>query len=125
LYEDAIKGWLAMQNDSSAIPLLTEHEWDAIRLFAAWLAKFRAATTKMSPSKQMTLSAVHAVFQDLQNKLKMHLSTLSPFTPPELVAGLTAAHRKLSDYYYKFDQLPYYIWACCVYFSFKMFISRL
>ncbi|KAJ6583629.1 hypothetical protein DFH09DRAFT_1076031 [Mycena vulgaris] len=34
-------------------------------------------------------------------------------TPPELVEGLTYAHCKLNhgDYYYKYDQSPFYIWA--------------
>ncbi|KAJ6523177.1 hypothetical protein B0H19DRAFT_1085801 [Mycena capillaripes] len=39
------------------------------------------------------------------------LSALPLNSDPELVDGLKKAHRKLSDYYYKFDQSPFYIWA--------------
>jgi len=28
-------------------------------------------------------------------------------------AGLLNAHKKLSDYYYKYDQSPFYTWATC------------
>ncbi|KAJ7605042.1 hypothetical protein DFH06DRAFT_1068052, partial [Mycena polygramma] len=35
-------------------------------------------------------------------------------TPSVLRNGLVEAHRKLSDYYYKFDQSPHYTWAALI-----------
>jgi hypothetical protein len=107
--------WIAMQNDVS-IPIITENEWKAIQLIESWLSKFRVATLKMSTTKQITLSVVHAIFLDLQSHIKDQLSDLPDNTPVELVDGLIAAHQKLSDYYYKFDKMPYYIWAACMCF---------
>ena len=31
--------------------------------------------------------------------------------PFKIRDGLIDTHKKLSDYYYKFDQLPFYTWA--------------
>ncbi|KAG5649577.1 hypothetical protein H0H81_003023 [Sphagnurus paluster] len=57
------------------------------------------------------LSTTHAIFRGLQAVIKDALSDLPIDTSPKLVAGLTDAHRKLSDYYYKFDESPLYTWA--------------
>jgi hypothetical protein len=53
--------------------------------------------------------STHSIFSGLQKTLKDKLTALPPNSDPELVDGLTKAHRKLSDYYYKFDQSPFYI----------------
>ncbi|KAJ7579580.1 hypothetical protein C8J56DRAFT_1059184 [Mycena floridula] len=39
------------------------------------------------------------------------IKELPPFTDDTLKDGLINAHRKLSDYFYKFDQSQYYTWA--------------
>ena len=36
-------------------------------------------------------------------------------TLPRIKASLLEAHRKLSDYYYKYDQSPFYTWAACMF----------
>ena len=36
---------------------------------------------------------------------------------PNIKAALIKAHRKLSGYFYKFDELPYFLWATCKLFS--------
>jgi hypothetical protein len=51
--------------------------------------------------------STHSIFSGLQKTLKDKLTALPPNSDPELVDGLTKAHRKLSDYYYKFDQSPF------------------
>jgi hypothetical protein len=93
---------------------LTAHDWDGIVLVAEWLKQFRHATTEMSTTKLPMLSSTHATFRGLQKHLKTVISTLLPNdTAPEIKTGLLDAHRKLSDYYYEFDQSPLYIWAAC------------
>lgn len=57
------------------------------------------------------LSLTHSTFRGLQKTLKDKLAALPNDAPPELVEGLNKAHRKLSDYYYKYDQSPFYMWA--------------
>jgi hypothetical protein len=63
------------------------------------------------------LSSTHSIFRGLQKTLKEKLTALPKDAPTELVEGLTKAHRKLSDYYYKYDQSPFYIWAARKCFS--------
>lgn len=65
----------------------------------------------MSATKKPMLSTTHAIFRGLQDNLRHILKELPNSVPPELKAGLTDAHRKLSDYYHKFDESPYYTWA--------------
>ena len=57
------------------------------------------------------LSMTHAIFRGLQDDLKDSLSQLPQSAPPILKSSLIKAHRKLSDYYTKLDESPYYIWA--------------
>jgi hypothetical protein len=54
------------------------------------------------------LSTTHAIFCGLQEHLQSVLCELSDEAPPQLRGGLLAAHRKLSDYFYKFDDSPFY-----------------
>jgi hypothetical protein len=56
-------------------------------------------------------SRADAIFRGLQEQIKEILTNLPPTTARELVLGLMDAHRKLSDYYYKFDEPPLYTWA--------------
>ncbi len=59
------------------------------------------------------LSTMHMIFRELQAHIKQTYSELPSSTDSKIKAGLLDAHEKLSDYYYKFDQLPFYIWATC------------
>ncbi|KAF9022526.1 hypothetical protein BDZ89DRAFT_891851, partial [Hymenopellis radicata] len=88
---------------------LTSREWEGIRQVSDWLKQFRHATTEMSTTKKPMLSSTHATFRGLQKHLQNVLAHLPDDTPPEIKKGLLNAHRKLSDYYYKFDQSPLYI----------------
>jgi hypothetical protein len=90
---------------------LSEEEWDAISLVTSWLKSFRSTTTQMSATKTPMLSTTHAIFRGLQSDIQDILRSLPDTTAPELKKGLTDAHLKLSDYYYKFDESPYYLWS--------------
>ena len=65
----------------------------------------------MSTTKHATLSYVHAVFKGLQEHVRDALRNLPNSASSTLRSGLIKAHQKLSDYYYTFDESPYYIWA--------------
>ena len=65
----------------------------------------------MSRTKEPTLSTVHAIFRGLQEHIRTIISQLPPTVSPKLREGLIAAHTKLSDYYYKSDESPFYTWA--------------
>ena len=86
-------------------------DWDAISQVSGWLKYFRAATTEMSRTKEPMLSTVHAIFRGLQEHIRSILQDLPDKAPTQLRTGLTEAHRKLSDYYYRSDESPYYTWA--------------
>lgn len=90
---------------------LTDGDWDSIILVTGWLKSFRTATTLMSTTKRPMLSYTHAIFRGLQEDLRLSLKQLPFSTPSVLRNGLLEAHRKLSDYYYKMDQSPFYTWA--------------
>ncbi|KAJ7199395.1 hypothetical protein GGX14DRAFT_373053, partial [Mycena pura] len=90
---------------------LTMQDWDAITLVSDWLLNFRTATSQMSTTSRAMLSSTHMTFRGLQKTLKEKLTTLPEGSPAELVEGLTNSHLKLSNYYYKYDQSPLYIWA--------------
>ena len=86
-------------------------------MVASWLKAFRSATTQMSSTKTPTLSHVHAIFRELQDKLKDILCALPNLVSPNIKKGLMDVHRKLSDYYYKFDESPFYTWAARTYYT--------
>jgi hypothetical protein len=65
----------------------------------------------MSTSKESTLSATHAIFRGLQEHIQGIYRNLPGATPSRIKAGLLDAHQKLSDYYYRYDQSPFYTWA--------------
>jgi hypothetical protein len=90
---------------------LQDEDWEAIVLVAQWLKSFWSATTQMSTTKRPMLSWTHAVFHGLQDSLADSLRSLPNNTPASLHQGLLNAHRKLSDYYGKSDESPYYTWA--------------
>ncbi|KAJ6606693.1 hypothetical protein B0H10DRAFT_1719977, partial [Mycena sp. CBHHK59/15] len=87
---------------------LSDADWNAIELVTEWLKVFCAATTEMSRTKKLMLSSTHAIFRGLQEHLRNILRNLPNSVPSRLKRGLLEAHRKLSDYYYKSDDSPYY-----------------
>jgi hypothetical protein len=90
---------------------LQDEDWEAIALVAQWLKSFRSATTQMSTTKRPMLSSTHAIFRGLQDSLADSLRSLPNDTPTLLRRALLNVHRKLSDYYGKSDESPYYTWA--------------
>lgn len=85
----------------------------------SWLKSFRSATTQMSTSKRSMLSSAHAIYRGLQDSLQDSLRALPNNTHPNLKLGLLNAHRKLSDYYNKIDDSPFYTWASRTFISFS------
>ncbi|KAF8228886.1 hypothetical protein L208DRAFT_1403024 [Tricholoma matsutake] len=65
----------------------------------------------MLMSKQPMLSSTHAIFRGLQEHIQQIYHDLPLSTPLRIKTGLLDAHQKLSDYYYKYDQSPFYTWA--------------
>ncbi|KAJ7140751.1 hypothetical protein C8R44DRAFT_726475 [Mycena epipterygia] len=57
------------------------------------------------------LSTTHAIFRGLQQHIKEAITKLPDSADDALRTGLVEAHLKLSDYYTKFDQSRYYLWA--------------
>ena len=109
-YREVIDTYVARNRDLRDHEL-SQDDWDGIALVTGWLKSFRSATTQMSATHHPTLSSTHAIFRGLQEQIKDDLTNLPMATSPALVLGLTNAHRKLSDYYYKFDESPFYTWA--------------
>jgi hypothetical protein len=90
---------------------LTAEDWANIRRLKGWLHLFREATTQMSMTSSPMLSTTHAIFRGLQDELKTILRSLPNDVSPNIKTALVKAHRKLSDYFYKFDESPYPLWA--------------
>jgi len=90
---------------------LSDDDWQAIELVTRWLKAFRSATTQMSTTKQPMLSSAHAIFRGLQESLQDELAKLPDNAPQKLRHALMNAHHKLSDYYFKIDESPFYVWA--------------
>ncbi len=95
---------------TTSLTAFSEPEWEAIVLIEKWLRLFREVITRMSRSKSTTLSMVHAVFKTLQYYIQKAFIELPFSGPASLKTGLINAHTKLGDYYYKMDELPYYVW---------------
>lgn len=102
---------LTQNRDSLRRYELTDEDWSAIEMVTEWLLIFREATLQMSTTKHCTLSHVHAIFKGLQKSICQSIKELPNSAPDSIQNGLVNAHRKLSDYYFKFDESPYYIWA--------------
>jgi hypothetical protein len=113
-YQDIIDNSVAKNHDLCAYELSAD-DWDAIALVTRWLKSFRLATTQMSTTKHSMLSSTHAIFRGLQDDVRNSLAALPDSAPAMLRTGLMKAHQKLSDYYTKLDESPYYIWAACEY----------
>ncbi|KAI9437123.1 hypothetical protein F5148DRAFT_953123, partial [Russula earlei] len=61
-------------------------------------------------TKKPMISSTHAIFRGLQAKIRDILHEEQGLSP-RLIQGLSDAHLKLSEYYYKFDESPFYLWA--------------
>jgi hypothetical protein len=115
-FQDAIDDYTAHDRNGLRDYRLNADDWAALRVVERWLRYFRAATHQMSSSKRPTLSSVHAVFRGLQAHLRTCLVELSDDCPTRLKEALVAAHQKLSDYYWRFDEeSPFYLWAASTY----------
>lgn len=93
-------------------------DWEALGHVREWLSDFRAATTMMSTTSKPMLSQTHHIFRGLEKSVQGTIANLSPDANGTLKTALIDAHTKLSDYYYKFDVSPYYLWAA------HMFLAR-
>jgi hypothetical protein len=113
-FKAVVDDFVSLHKDLHALEL-SDTEWDAIGQVANWLKLFRAATTEMSRTKEPMLLSTHVIFCGLQEHLCKIICKLPPTTHPKIKDGLLAAHRKLSDYYYRFDQSPFYTWAASTY----------
>ncbi|KAG1795437.1 uncharacterized protein HD556DRAFT_1235690, partial [Suillus plorans] len=92
---------------------LTPKDWSAVQLVSDWLKAFHLAITQMSMTKCSMLSSTQAIFHGLQESLQESLHMLPNNTPPCLKDSLIKVHRKLSNYYIKFNGSPFYIWSSC------------
>ena len=73
---------------------------------------FQLATTQMSTTKGASvLSTTHGIFRGLQAHIVNIIQQLPESLPIKIRTGLVEAHQKLSVYYYKYDQSPFYTWA--------------
>ncbi len=111
MYRASIEHYVAANHRQLGVYDLTEGDWASIDLICGWLRLFRAATTQMSTTRKPMLSTTHAIFRGLQDNLRNILSGLPNTVSPSIRRGIMLAHRKLSDYFTKFDECPYYTWA--------------
>jgi hypothetical protein len=111
-YRDTIDAYVSRNKDLHAFEL-SNADWESIKLVASWLKSFRLATTETSATKVPMLSTTHAIFRGLQEDIKNILRDLPNSVSPKIKLGLVDAHRKLSDYYYRYDESPFYTWAAC------------
>ena len=91
--------------------LISEDELEAIKLVTGWLLNFRKATRRMSTTSKPMISTTHAIFHGLQDAIKSIYANLPSTAPHQLKVGLLDAYTKLSEYYYKYDESPFYTWA--------------
>ncbi|KAJ3541549.1 hypothetical protein NMY22_g3845 [Coprinellus aureogranulatus] len=90
---------------------LSASDWECIETVCKWLDVFQAATREMSATKTPMLSSTITIFHGLQRRLKDALRDLSTTCDPAIKTGIIDAHQKLSNYYSRFDELPYGTWA--------------
>ena len=112
-YRDVIDDYVAKEKPLRPYEL-SQDDWDSIELVTTFLRTFRAGTTQMSATKKPMLSTTHAIFKGLQDDIKRFIRDFPISAHPHLLAALVGSHRKLSDYFYKFDLSPYYIWSICM-----------
>jgi hypothetical protein len=110
-YESSIRHYVAANHRQLGAYDLSDNDWSNIKRVASWLELFRSATTQMSTTSMPMISTTHAIFRGLQDSLKNILRGLPNDVTPNIKSGILGAHRKLSDYFTKFDECPYYTWA--------------
>lgn len=111
MYERSVKHFVAANHEYLRDYHLLDKDWKNIKLLAGWLEIFCSATTQMSSTITPMISSTHAIFRGLQDKLKSILKDSPDDISPKIKSGLLKAHRKLSDYFTKFDESPYYTWS--------------
>lgn len=121
-YRNAIDSYTSRNRDLHQYELSTE-DWDAISMVTSWLKSFHSATTQMSTTKVPMLSTTHAIFRGLQDDIKNIIRNLPSTVSPSIKCGLVDAHKKLSDYYHKYDDSPFYTWAACKWFYHIYYIN--
>lgn len=111
MYKRSVKHFVAANHEYLRDYHLLDKDWKNIKLLAGWLEIFCSATTQMSSTITPMISTTHAIFRGLQDKLKSILKDSPDDISPKIKSGLLKAHRKLSDYFTKFDESPYYTWS--------------
>jgi hypothetical protein len=53
------------------------------------------------------------IFLRLQDMLRSKIASFPASAPYTLRTGLINSHAKLAEYFQKFDDSPYYLWASC------------
>ena len=82
-------------------------------MVTSWLKSFHSTTTQMLTTKVLMLSTTHAIFCGLQDDIKNTIRNLPSIVSSSIKRGLADVHTKLSDYYHKYDDSPFYTWAAC------------
>ena len=121
-YRHAIDSYTSRNQDLHQYELSTE-DWDTISMVTSWLKSFCSATTQMSTTKVPMLSTTHAIFHGLQDDIKNTIRNLPSIVSPSIKHGLVDVHTKLSDYYHKYDDSPFYTWAACKLFYHVYYIG--
>ncbi|KAJ2928008.1 hypothetical protein H1R20_g9078, partial [Candolleomyces eurysporus] len=109
-FHSAIDNYTAKNRDLRSFELLDD-DWAAAETVCSWLECFQSATRQMSATKTSMLSSTIAVFRGLQQQLKERIRMLPRNFSPEVRTALVNLHKKLSDYYFRFDTSPYRTWA--------------
>ncbi|KAF8815008.1 hypothetical protein BYT27DRAFT_7007730, partial [Phlegmacium glaucopus] len=112
MFQSEVESFTLHAKDLRAL-LIHEDEWDAVKQVCNWLLHFCEATRQMSTTSKPMLSTTHAIFRGLQDAIKKIYADLPHTAPHQLKSGLLDAHQKLSEYYYKYDESPFYTWAAC------------
>lgn len=120
IYETSIQHYVAANHRVIGDLDLSDDDWKDIKLVKGWLQIFRIATAQMSATSIPMISTCHAVFRGLQDQLKHILVSLPANISPSIHSGILSAHRKLSDYFTKFDESPYYTWAASTFHFFYL-----
>ncbi|KAF5345060.1 hypothetical protein D9758_010453 [Tetrapyrgos nigripes] len=110
-FRDAIDSYASQHSDLLDY-CLDENDWNNIIKVTGWLKTFRAATVQMSTTKTPMLSSTLEVLRELEDDIKEIIRSLGTFDVSVHVRdALVAAHSKLSEYFYKFDESPFYTWS--------------
>ncbi|KAJ3980145.1 hypothetical protein F5890DRAFT_1420172 [Lentinula detonsa] len=107
----AIDQYIVSNASDLSTAKLTDSDWTALESIKNWLSEFRTATTEMLTTKNPMLSQTHLVFRGLQQSIKSIIMSLPANANATLKTALVRTHKKLSNYYFKFDVCPYYLWA--------------